>query len=350
MLTSRSVTAAFAARICILSDLAGVIRIIVSSFRFLGHLDDDVQVILGSLLTDFGYAACVVGHEIVGKAVRVGNNVKHIQLGDRVGVGAQGRSCLEADCVECSHGLENHCARGNVNTYDGVYPKGEGKSHGGYATHNRTNGHFVFKIPDELDSAHAAPMLCAGITMYSPLKQNGCGPGKTVGIIGVGGLGHFGVLFAKALGADTVVAVSRKADKKDDALKLGADKYIATDDDKDWSNTNARTLDLIVCTVSSERMPLTQYLGLLKVGGTFTQVGAPDGGNLPPVNAFTLIIGGIKIGGSAIGAPWELREMLQLAADKKIKPWIQKWPLKDANAAVVDMGAGKARYRYVLEA
>jgi len=291
---------------------------------------------------------CVVGHEIIGKAVQVGSNVKHVRNGDRVGVGAQARSCLQKSCPDCSSHLENHCAIETINTYGSVYPKDEGKSYGGYADHNRTNGHFVFKIPDGLSSADAAPMLCGGVTVYSPLKANGCGPGKTVGIVGVGGLGHFAVLFAKALGADRVVGISRKADKKDDVLALGADEYIATSDDEDWAKKNKRSLDLIICTVSSEKMPLSDYLGLLKTKGTFIQVGAPDGGNLPPVNAFALIGGGIKIGGSAIGAPHEIEEMLQLAAEQKIKPWVQERPLKEANQVVVDFEAGKARYRYVL--
>jgi D-arabinose 1-dehydrogenase-like Zn-dependent alcohol dehydrogenase len=116
-------------------------------------------------------------------------------------------------------------------------------------------------------------MLCGGVTVYSPLKANGCGPGKTVGIVGVGGLGHFGVLFAKALGADRVVGISRKSDKKGDALALGADEYIATSDDADWATKNKRSLDLIISTISSEKMPLTDYLGLLKTKGTFIQVG-----------------------------------------------------------------------------
>ncbi|KAK2615107.1 hypothetical protein N8I77_001883 [Diaporthe amygdali] len=291
---------------------------------------------------------CVVGHEIVGTAVRVGKNVSHVKKGDRVGVGAQARSCLKSDCAECSSNHESYCGNESVNTYGSVYPNDEGKSYGGYADYNRTNGHFVIPIPDGLDSADAAPMLCGGITVYSPLKNNGCGPGKTVGVVGVGGLGHFAVLFAKALGADKVVGISRKADKKEDVLKLGADAYIATADDKDWAPKNRRSLDLIISTVSNANMPLSEYLGLLKVKGTFIQVGAPDGGNLPPVNAFTLIGNGIKIGGSAIGSPNDITEMLQLAADKKIKPWVQARPLKEANQVVVDMEAGKARYRYVL--
>ncbi|KAK6003774.1 hypothetical protein QM012_009545 [Aureobasidium pullulans] len=289
---------------------------------------------------------CCVGHEIVGKAVRVGKEVKNIKVGDRVGVGAQAQSCLE--CVDCKNGNMTYCKKA-VNTYGSVYPNGKDKSYGGYSNYNRTHGAFVVKIPENIESAHAAPMLCGGVTVYSPLVQNGCGPGKTVGIVGVGGLGHFGVLFAKALGADRVVGISRKNDKRDDVLKLGADKYIATGEDKDWAAENARTLDLIICTVSSEKMPMTEYLSLLKVGGTFIQVGAPDGGNLPPINAFTLIGNGIKVGGSLIGTPKEIEEMLQLAADKGIKPWIEVRPMKEANKAILDFEEGLPRYRFVLE-
>jgi alcohol dehydrogenase (NADP+) len=203
----------------------------------------------------------------------VGKNVKHIKEGDRVGVGAQARSCLRPDCPECTTNNEQYCRNGTINTYGSVYPGDEGKSYGGYGDYNRTNGHFVFKIPEALPSELAAPMLCGGITVYSPLKRNGCGPGKSVGVVGVGGLGHFAVLFAKALGADTVVGISRKAAKRDDVLKLGADKYIATADDEDWDKKNARTLDLIISTVSSEKMPLTGYLSLLNTNGTLIQVG-----------------------------------------------------------------------------
>ncbi|KAF2166918.1 hypothetical protein M409DRAFT_54683 [Zasmidium cellare ATCC 36951] len=289
---------------------------------------------------------CCVGHEIVGKAVRVGKNVKSVKVGDRVGVGAQADSC--GTCADCKNGNEPHCFNG-VNTYGSLYkaPK-ERKSMGGYATYNRTPSRFVVKIPDGLDSASAAPMLCGGITVYSPLKANGAGPGKRVGIVGVGGLGHFAVLFAKALGADEVVGISRKKTKEPEVLNLGADRYIATDDDKDWDKNNARSLDLIICTASSAKMPMDGYLKLLAVGGTLIQVGAPDGGELPPINAFTLIFGGIKVGGSAIGTPREIEEMLKLAEEKKIHPWIEKRSMKEANQTILDLEAGKPRYRYVL--
>ncbi|CAH0022463.1 unnamed protein product [Clonostachys rhizophaga] len=291
---------------------------------------------------------CCVGHEIVGKAVRVGSNVKHLQVGDRVGVGAQSLSCLQPDCRQCSNGNENICRRVNVNTYNSRYPDNQGKSYGGYADYNRAPGRFVVKIPPGLASEDAAPMLCGGVTVFRPLRAHGCGPGKRVGIIGVGGLGHFGVLFAKALRADHVVGISRKASKRDQVLQLGADDYIATDDDAGWVKKNAESLDLIISTVSSDKIPLGGYLKLLDIGGTFVQVGAPDKGLLPPINAFRLINSEIKVTGSAIGGISDINEMLALASSKNIKPWVETRPLSDANQAIIDMEAGKARFRYVL--
>jgi alcohol dehydrogenase (NADP+) len=190
-------------------------------------------------------------------------------------------------------------------------------------------------------------MLCGGVTVYSPLRQNGCGPGKSVGIVGIGGLGHFGLLFAKALGADHITAISRTSAKKEDAMKMGADRFIATDEDKNWHKTSARTLDLIVSTVSSPKMPLQQYLSLLKTKGTLIQVGLPED-KIPPFHAFSLVGKGCKLGGSSIGSPAEIREMLDLAAKKGVKTWIQKRPMDDVNKAIVDMEKGDARYRYVL--
>ncbi|KAH6661833.1 putative zinc-binding alcohol dehydrogenase [Halenospora varia] len=291
---------------------------------------------------------CCVGHEIVGTAVRVGSKVEGIRVGDRVGVGAQCDSCQgrNGPCEECASGMENYCGNHFVSTYGNAHLNGD-ISQGGYALYNRSPSHFIVKIPDGIPSAEAAPMLCAGITTYSPLKHNGCGPGKRVGVVGLGGLGHFAVLWAKALGADKVVAISRKASKKTDALSLGADEYIATDDDPKWAQRNSRSLDIIISTVSSSKMPIGDYLSLLRKDGVLCQVGNPEDGVLQ-VPAPALIMRRIKLEGSLIGSPSEIREMLQLASDKKVKPRIEVRSMKDANQAIVDMDNGKARYRYVL--
>ncbi|EER25748.1 hypothetical protein D8B26_004150 [Coccidioides posadasii str. Silveira] len=296
---------------------------------------------------------CVVGHEIVGHVVRVGSAVntlsspsKDLRVGDRVGVGAQCNSCLKPDCEECVSGLEHYCPR-RTGTYNGKFPDGS-KSYGGYARYWRGPAYFVFRIPDALSSAVAAPLLCGGITVFSPLLRNGAGPGKSVGIIGIGGLGHMGLLFAKAMGCDRVVAISRSKSKRSDALNgLGADHFIATDEDKDWAKRNANSLHFIISTVSSGNVPLAQYLRLLKRNGQFIQVGAPEE-RFPSFNVGPMITKGTVIAGSQLGSPDEIRQMLDLAAQKKVLPWIQERSMDDVNNALVDMDAGKARYRYVL--
>lgn len=291
------------------------------------------------------YPTCV-GHEIVGHVVRVGDSVKKFQLGDRVGVGAQSLSCLRSDCEECAAGMEQHCPNLMVGTYNGKYPDGSW-SMGGYADYARVPAHFAIKIPAALKSEDAAPMMCGGITVWSPLKKNGAGPGKRVGIVGIGGLGHFGVLFAKALGCDKVVAISRRRNKEADARKMGADEYIATSEDEKWERKHSRSLDLIISTVSDSKMPFSGYMRLLRTNGQFIQVGAPED-KLPAVPAFSLIQKGCKIGGSNIGSPKEIEEMLNFAAEKGIKPWVEVRSMRKANQSVVDMEDGKARYRYVL--
>ncbi|KAF7133957.1 hypothetical protein CNMCM5793_005483 [Aspergillus hiratsukae] len=304
---------------------------------------------------------CVVGHEIIGTVVRIGSAVptlpssrgsaasaasRCIKLGDRVGIGAQSASCLRADCAECADGHENYCPR-IVGTYNSRYPD-KNKAYGGFAEFWRGPAHFAFRIPDSLPSAAAAPLLCGGVTVFAPLRKYGAGPGKAVGIIGIGGLGHMGILFAKALECERVVAISRSSSKRGDAVQgLGADAFIATDEEANWARTHARSLDLIICTVDAADMPLGRYLRLLKVDGTFVQVGAPEA-PLPPLMAWSLIQKGVKVTGSNIGSPDDIRSMLCLAAEKKVLPWVQERPMREINAALADMDAGKARYRYVL--
>lgn len=213
-----------------------------------------------------------MGHEIIGEAVRVGANVKHVSLGDRVGVGPQSGCCEKPDCVECSAGQLNYCKEA-TQTYAGQYRNNEGTSYGGFANYNRTNGRFVFKIPDELASEHAAPLLCAGSTTFKPLKKFGCGPGKSVAVIGIGGLGHLAVLFAKAMGAEKVAAISRSSSKKADAEALGATELIATGEEADWADKRVRNFDIVVLTSSAVDMPVDDYLKILKAEGTLVCLG-----------------------------------------------------------------------------
>ena len=191
-------------------------------------------------------------------------------------------------------------------------------------------------------------MLCAGSTVYEPLKEWGAGPKTRVGIIGIGGLGHLGVLFAKAMGCRHIVAFSRKTDKADDAVKLGADEYVATTEQDDWAEKHASTLDLIICTVSDPRMPLREYLGLLRPKGRFCQVGIPEE-PLPPLDAMALVLNGTSISFSDSASPGNIRAMLALAAEKGIKAWTQVRPMSEVNEAVGEMDGGKARFRIVLK-
>lgn len=297
-------------------------------------------------------------------------------------MGAQCKSCLKPDCEQCSEGIENHCTNDFVQTYGAKYQNGD-TAQGGYAKYWRGNSHFVFHIPDAIPSEMAAPMLCGGVTTYSPLKQNGCGPGKKVGVIGIGGkflflsplllpsqqtqkktehsstvsnttsfplpssgLGHFGLLWAKALGADKVVAISRTRSKESDARKLGADDFIATSEDG-WEQKHSNSLDLIISSVSSPKMPLEGYLSLLAFQGRYIQLGMPEN-PLPNFSAAALVMKRATMGGSLIGAPHEIEEMLTLAAEKKVQAWINLRPMKEANQAIVDFEAGKPRYRICL--
>lgn len=288
----------------------------------------------------------VVGHEIIGKVSRVGSAVKDIKEGDRVGIGAQSNSCLE--CDRCQNGRETQCKK-STHTYNMRYqtPKG-GKAFGGYAKMWRGPGAYAIPIPESLSSEMAAPMLCGGVTVYNPLVANGAGPGKRVGVIGVGGLGHFAILFAKALKCDKVVAISRSSSKKEDALKLGADEFIATGEDENWSTNNADCVDILISTVSGSGFQVDKYLNLLDVGGILVQVGAPED-PIPPFSAFSLIMKNLKLGGSLIGTRQHIKDMFKLAAEQDVKSWVQVRPMKDANQVLIDFEDGKPKYRYVLE-
>lgn len=215
-----------------------------------------------------------------------------------------------------------------------------GISYGGFASRCRHNSYSVFSIPDALDSASAAVMLCAGSTVYEPLKEAGAGPATKVGIIGIGGLGHLGILFAKAMGCTRVLAFSRKSEKARDALELGADEYIATSEHEGWAEKYASSLDLIICTVSDPRMPLSDYLSLLRPKGRFCQVGIPEA-PLPPLDAMGLVLNGTSISFSDSASPGNIREMLEVAAKKGIRAWTQVRPMGEVNEALREMEGGR---------
>lgn len=236
-----------------------------------------------------------------------------------------------------------------MGTYGDRYADGS-VSNGGFADYGRYDSHSVFSIPDGLASESAAVILCAGATVYEPLRENGVLPETRVGVVGIGGLGHLTVMFAKAMGCEYVVAVSRSEAKRADALGLGADVYVATGEEgeKDWAERHAGSLDLIICTVSDPRMPLQEYLGLLRPKGRFCQVGIPEE-RLPGLDAMALVLNGTSICFSDSASPGNIREMLDLASEKGVRAWTQVRGMEEVNEVLRDMERGEARFRFVLK-
>ncbi|EIW58557.1 GroES-like protein [Trametes versicolor FP-101664 SS1] len=288
----------------------------------------------------------VVGHEDVGKVTRVGANVTSLKPGDRAGVGAQVGSCLQ--CRACNDNYENYCPH-MIHTYNHEHPDGV-FTQGGYSTGIRAHERFVFPIPDALESRHAASMLCAGVTVFSPLKAYGAGPGKKVGVIGIGGLGHYAILFAKAMGAE-VYAFTRGTGKAADARQMGADHVVDTTVNGYWKDLGM-TFDILISTVDQfpAGVSIRQFLSMLYVHGKFISVGLPDVDQpLPAIHPFDVLANGSLVGGSHIGSKEDVLEMLALAAEKGVRPWIVELPMREAGRALEDVRAGRVRYRYVLE-
>ncbi|KAK0743767.1 chaperonin 10-like protein [Schizothecium vesticola] len=305
-----------------------------------GVCGSDVHTITGGW-GEFEGPLCV-GHEIVGKAIRVGKDVKTIKEGDRVGVGAQVWACLK--CVNCKDKNENYCPH-QVDTYNANYEDGS-TAHGGYANYVRAHEYFTFKIPDALPSHEAAPLLCAGITTYSPMVRAGIGAGKTLGVVGIGGLGHLAIQFGAALGAETY-ALTHSASKADDAKKLGAKDVIVTTEEG-WADKWAGKFDLIINS-SDASFDLAPYLSTLKVNGEFHFVGLADE-PLAELKAMTFVSNGAKIAGSHLGNHQEMDAMLKLAAEKGVRPMVETIQLGEegCSEAVSRVKEGKVRYRFTL--
>lgn len=213
----------------------------------------------------------IVGHEIVGVISAVGPNVKELRVGDRVGIGAQCYACRKSDCDACGQNKQNICSN-VLGTYDGFYPDHQ-QTQGGYAERIRVCETFAFKLPDGIDSEVAGPLMCAGVTVYAPLVRCGVKSGMKVGVVGIGGLGHLGLQFAAALGAE-VTAISHSSRKKDDALKLGAKHFIETQN-ADQVKQHAREFDVILCTANGAKNNYQEWISMLAPRGRFIMVGMP---------------------------------------------------------------------------
>ncbi|MFB9376942.1 NAD(P)-dependent alcohol dehydrogenase [Kineococcus gynurae] len=283
----------------------------------------------------------VVGHEIAGVVAEVGSDVTRHAVGDRVGVGCMVGSCRE--CKNCRNDEEQYCVKGNIGTYNGTDVDGRPTA-GGYSDEIVVAEDFVLRIPDGIELDEAAPLLCAGITTFSPLHRWNAGPGKRVAVVGLGGLGHMAVKIAVAMGAEVTV-LSQSLKKQEDGLRLGAKHYYATSDPDTFANLK-NSFDLIINTVSA-KIPVDSYLSLLDVNGAMVNVGAPE--EPLSVNAFSLITNGRSYAGSMIGGIKETQEMLDFCAEHHLGAEVEVIPFDKVNEAWDRVVASDVRYRFVLD-
>lgn len=283
----------------------------------------------------------VPGHEIAGIVRSVGGQVSKFKPGDKVGVGCFVDSCRT--CAECKAGLEQYCSVHTAFTYNSREHDGT-PTYGGYSEMIVVDENYVLRIPENLPLDGAAPLLCAGITLYSPLRHWQAGPGKKVAIVGMGGLGHMGVKLAHAMGAEVTV-LSQSLRKQEDGKRLGADHFFATSEPQTFE-TLQRSFDLIVNTVSSE-MDWNEYLKLLKVDGTMVVVGIPE--NKIPIAAFSLVSGRKSLAGSSIGGIRETQEMLDFCGKHNLTADIELIPIQKVNEAYARVQNSDVRYRFVID-
>ncbi|ARZ72034.1 NAD(P)-dependent alcohol dehydrogenase [Streptomyces sp. HU2014] len=315
---------------------------ILIEIKYAGICHSDLHTVRGEW-GDGGVFPIVPGHEIAGVVAAVGSGVTRHAVGDRVGVGCFVDSCRT--CENCLAGLQQYCTGelGSVGTYGATGRDGQ-VTHGGYSTHIVVDENYVLRIPDSIPLDAAAPLLCAGITLYSPLSHWKAGPGKKVAVVGLGGLGHMGVKIAHAMGAEVTV-LSQSLRKKDDGLRLGATHFHATSDPATFEAL-AGTFDLIVNTVSAD-VDLGAYLGLLKTDGTLVQVGAPE--EPLPIAPFALITQRRSFAGSMIGGIPETQEMLDFCGEHGLGADIELIRADQINEAYERVLASDVRYRFVID-
>ncbi len=284
----------------------------------------------------------VPGHEIIGRVIKTGDHVKNFKQGELAGVGCMVDSCRE--CDNCKEGLEQYCDNGLVGTYNGKEKEGDGVTYGGYSKQIVVHEDFVLRISDKLPLEGVAPLLCAGITTYSPLRYWKVGKGDKVGILGLGGLGHMGVKLAASFGAE-VTMLSHSPSKEADAKKLGAHHFILTSDKQQVKSVN-NYFDFILDTVSAEH-DYNMYLSMLKTNGKMVCVGAPP--TPAQVPAFNLIFKRRTLAGSLIGGIPETQEMLDYCAEHNIVSDVEVIAIKDINECYERMLKGDVRYRFVID-
>ena len=285
---------------------------------------------------------CVPGHEIVGRVTSVGGEVAKFKTGDLVGVGCMVDSCRT--CETCQQGLEQYCLNGFTGTYNGEDKKLGGHTFGGYSTNITVEEGFCLSVPANLDLQAVAPLLCAGITTYSPLRHWKVGKGSKVGIVGLGGLGHMGVKFAHAMGAHTVLFTTSPG-KVEDGKKLGADEVVISKNE-DEMKKHVSSFDFILDCVSAEH-DINAYLNLLKLDGTLCQVGAPE--KPLPVQVFSLLLPRRNFAGSAIGGIPETQEMLDFCGEHNIVPEVEMIKMDDINEAWDRVVKADVKYRFVVD-
>jgi uncharacterized zinc-type alcohol dehydrogenase-like protein len=284
----------------------------------------------------------VPGHEIVGRVAQVGAHVSGFKVGDAVGVGCFVDSCRE--CEPCRSGEEQYCDLGMTGTYNSRERGTQAPTYGGYSTRITVNEDYVLRIPASLPLDRAAPLLCAGITTYSPLKHFGAKPGSEVAVVGLGGLGHMAVKIARAMGANVTV-LSTSASKRDDAIVLGAHAFAATRDRGTFKRL-AKRFDLIIDTVSADH-DYNAYLSLLRLNGVMVLVGLPD--KALPVSAFALVGKRRSLAGSMVGSIRETQEMLDFCAEHGIASDIELIGIEQINEAYERMLKADVRYRFVID-
>jgi uncharacterized zinc-type alcohol dehydrogenase-like protein len=285
----------------------------------------------------------VPGHEIVGIVTQIGSSVTKFKVGDRIGVGVFIDSCRE--CTACKSGLQQYCDQGMTGTYNGYERDGKTIAFGGYSNGFVIDQDYAVHIPTNLEMAGVAPLLCAGITLYSPIKHFKVGPGMKVAVMGLGGLGHMGVKFAVAMGAEVTV-ISHSESKKDDALRMGANNFVVIKDKEDLKPLR-RNFDLILNTVSA-LIDINAYLGTLKIDGTMVIIGLPDAPYA--VSAGALLEGRKSLTGSMIGGMPQLQEMLDFAGRHNIVSEVEIISADYVSTAYERTVASDVKYRFVIDA